>query len=169
MNKDKILECLDSLNIHHVTVTHEKAFTVEEQRTFIQDLLKSEPNVCMVKNLFLKSKKKPELILLTAHCDSTVDLKSLGAKIGVGSNLRFADENTLQTVLGVTKGSVTPLAIINDKEKKVTLLLDEAILGYDKLIAHPLSNDASTVILVGDMKRFFEHTGHEYQIINLNT
>ena len=37
---------------------------------------------------------------------------------------RFAKEEDLKGLLGVAQGSVSPLCVMNDKETKVTLVLD---------------------------------------------
>ncbi len=63
--------------------------------------------------------------------------------------------------LGVTPGSVTLFALINDPECKVTLLLDDGFFDYDLVNFHPLSNSATTAVSPGDMLKFARATGHE--------
>ena len=64
-------------------------------------------------------------------------------------------------VLGVTPGSVTLFALINDSDRKVRLILDEGLFAYDLVNFHPLSNDATTAISPTDMLKFARDTGHE--------
>lgn len=53
------------------------------------------------KNLFLKD-KKDRLYLITALASTTVDIKKIALRLGVGkSGIRFAPEETLQAVLQV--------------------------------------------------------------------
>jgi len=63
-------------------------------------------------------------------------------------------------VLGVEPGSVTPFAMANDSERRVTLVLDRALRDGGPINAHPLTNTMTTAISFADLSRFFEATGH---------
>ena len=64
--------------------------------------------------------------------------------------------------LGVRQGCVTAYALINDMEnKKVTFLLDQDVLQFEKVYFHPLVNTASTGISLSDFRKFLSITGHE--------
>ena len=68
----------------------------------------------------------------------------------------------LLETLGVRQGCVTAYALINDMEnKKVTFLLDQDVLQFEKVYFHPLVNTASTGISISDFKKFVSITGHE--------
>lgn len=73
--------------------------------------------------------------------------------------------------LGVTQGSVTPFALMNDTQHQVHLVLDQCLFerSEDFLNFHPLSNDATTSITVEGFKRFLKATGHEPALIKLET
>jgi len=62
------------------------------------------------------------------------------------ANLRFADEETLQALLGVKRGAVSALAVLNDTEKQVTLAVDKALLDQATVNVHPLRNDRTVAI-----------------------
>ncbi|KAB7496207.1 Prolyl-tRNA synthetase associated domain-containing protein 1 [Armadillidium nasatum] len=96
---------------------HKEVFTVDTLMDEVGDM----PGLHM-KNLFLKDKKK-NLYLLCARHDSKINLNDVAKKIGA-KELRFADENTLKDVLGVTQGCVTLYALVNDPENRVHILLD---------------------------------------------
>ena len=51
-------------------------------------------------------------------------------------------------------GSVTPFALINDVERRVTPVLDAAMLEHDPLNYHPLANDRTTAVSPADLLRF---------------
>merc|ERR1712071_426339 len=71
--------------------------------------------------------------------------KSIGAK-----ELRFADKETLLKTLAVAQGSVTPFALMNDRERQVHFVLDHCLFDRsdDYVNFHPLSNDATTSITI---------------------
>lgn len=142
----------DALGIRYTNTPHRPVFTVEEGA----DLKAAMPGGHS-KNLFLKD-KKGKLFLLCALGDSTIDLNAVSKLIGAG-RFSFGNAELLLEHLGVTPGSVTLFALINDPQRNVTLLLDEGLLGHDLVNFHPLKNDATTAISAADLLRFIESLG----------
>lgn len=62
--------------------------------------------------------------------------------------------------LGVTPGSVTAFALMNDTQHRVKFILDAKLLSYKTLNFHPLTNTATTTIGREDFLRFLNATGH---------
>jgi len=83
----------------------------------------------------------------------------LTAQVGV-ANLRFASEDDLMRLLGVTRGSVTMMGLVNDIGHKVELWLDSEIWQGENFQSHPLVNTATLVLAKSELKRFFALTGH---------
>ena len=54
-------------------------------------------------------------------------------------------------VLGVSPGSVTPFALINDEAQRVTVVLDADMMRHERLNYHPLENTATTNIARDDL------------------
>lgn len=65
--------------------------------------------------------------------------------------LRFADAATLDSVLGVIQGAVSPLAVVNDTEKVATLAMDKDLIDADEVLVHPLRNDRSIRLKSGGL------------------
>jgi Ala-tRNA(Pro) deacylase len=145
---------LDQLGIETRTIRHPPVFTVEEARAVRGQLPGGH-----CKSLFLKD-KKGRLWLAVVDEDRAVDLKELSRIIGA-ARLSFGTETLLLEVLGVTPGSVTPFALINDPDHRVTVILDEAMLKLSPLHYHPLDNRATTAIAPGDLVAFIRACGHE--------
>ena len=99
---------LDALGIAHRTHRHPPVFTVEESKA-LRGILPG----AHVKNLFLRDKKK-RVWLVTALEERHIDLKALKRRLGASGSLSFGSAELLMEVLGVTPGSVTPFAVIND-------------------------------------------------------
>ncbi|NQU72650.1 MAG: prolyl-tRNA synthetase associated domain-containing protein [Rhodospirillales bacterium] len=159
--QDRLFALLAELGIETTTHRHRPVFTVEESR----DLRGLMPGA-HCKSLFLKDKKSV-LWLVVALEDRKLDLKALGAIIG-SARLSFASPDRLMEYLGVIPGSVTPFALINDRERHVRVILDADIIAADIANFHPLSNDATTAIPPGGLLRFISHCGHEPQIVDLS-
>lgn len=150
----EILEVLDKLNIKYDIQEHKPAYTVDDLKDVF---LNMEGIGC--KNLFLKDAKK-NLFLYTLPEDKRADLKILPEKIN-SKRLSFANENDLQTYLGLIPGAVTPLGIINDKDKKVTVVLDKELRNKNVLI-HPNRNTATISIKYDDLIKFIKYCGNNF-------
>ena len=152
---------LDRLGIAHKTVTHPALFTVEESQT-----LRGTIPGGHTKNLFLKD-KKGALFLVVALEDAVIELKSLHRLLEASGRFSFGSAELLRTTLGVEPGAVTPFAAMNDSERRVTVVLDAAMMGHEMLNYHPLVNTMTTSIARADLVKFLEATGHPPRIVAL--
>jgi Ala-tRNA(Pro) deacylase len=144
---------LDRLGTRVTTRTHAKVFTVAESEHVKVDMPGGH-----TKNLFLKD-KSGQLVLVCALGSSVLPLNQLHRQIGT-QRLSFTDAPLLWEALGVTPGSVTGFAILNDAAPRVRLVLDEALLAHETLNFHPLRCDMTTAISRADFLGFAEATGH---------
>lgn len=157
---DDLFACFDRLEIAVTTHHHAPAFTVEQGNAVWSDI----PGI-HCKNLFLKD-GKGKLWLVVAPAHVRVDLKSLPKRIGA-ARLSFGSGELLEQVLGVGAGSVTPFALINDAERRVTPVLDAWMMAQPLLNYHPLRNHMTTTITSDGLRRFLAHTGHVAEVVNL--
>lgn len=108
------------------------------------------------KNLFLYDKKKKERmwLIICAH-DTQFSMKLLEKHLQCGNgNLRGAQPDVLEQTLGVKGGSVCLFAIMNDPEKKVTLMMDRKLLNdFEYVGFHPMQNDHTTAIKREDLNK----------------
>lgn len=155
-----LLARLEEWELSVTTVDHEPLFTVEQSTKVHLEVAGSH-----TKNLFLKD-KKGALFLVTAEHATQVNLKNLHKKLGCG-RLSFANADLMQAHLGVTPGSVTALAVINDTAGNVCFVLDQNLMEADIINAHPLENTATTSIARDDLITFAQKTGHEVTIVDL--
>ena len=153
---------LAELGIGFAKHEHPPLFTVEDSKR-----LRGELPGGHCKNLFLRDKKRNLFLLVTLE-DRPVDLKSLRSPLGAAGNLSFGAPDLLMEVLGVIPGAVTPFALINDREHRVTVFLDKKMLGYDPLNYHPLSNAMTIAVKPGDLLGFLKAGGHEPRVIDLD-
>lgn len=159
--KDAILARLEAMGIATRTHRHPPVFTVEEAQTHTRHLPGGH-----CKNLFLKD-KKDRLWLVTCLDEQAVDLNRLSKLLGA-ARFSFGRAELLREVLGVEPGSVTPLAIVNDGDRRVAHVLDAKLLAHAEINCHPLENDATTTIGSADLVRFVRATGHEPVILDLD-
>lgn len=155
---DDLLARLAALGIATTTHSHPPLHTVEDSKALRGALPGGH-----CKNLFLKD-KKDQLWLVVALEDARVDLKRLDKAIG-SARLSFASAERLWDCLGIRPGSVSPLAIVNDRQGRVKVVLQEAMMAHDLLNYHPLINDRTTAIQRDDLLRFLRACGHEPSIV----
>lgn len=158
---DTLFSFLDSLGIATRTKEHPPIATVEDGLAHWEDI----PGV-HCKNLFLRDAGKA-LWLVVAPTDRRIDLKTLPDRIG-SKRLSFGSPDRLRETLGVEPGSVTPFALINDREqKRVSVILDAWMMEQPVLNFHPLVNTATTTISNTDLRRFVAACGHAARDVDL--
>ena len=135
--------------------------TVEESERLVPPL----PGM-KTKNLFLRDHKGRRHFLVTVPHDRAVDLDALGAALDAG-RLGFASAERLQKHLGITPGSVSLLALMNDASGAVEFVVDRALWQADAVHAHPLVNSATMVLEHSDLERFLAATGHAPWVIDV--
>jgi Ala-tRNA(Pro) deacylase len=158
MTSDELLAHLNALGIDAKTSTHPPLRTVEDSKRLRGALPGGH-----VKNLFLRD-KRGRYWLLTALEDARIDLKRMAQRLDA-AKFSFANAEALKILLGIEPGAVSPLAVINDTEGKVTVVFDEAMLTRDPLNVHPLRNDRTTTMATADLLRFLESCGHRPMVM----
>jgi Ala-tRNA(Pro) deacylase len=159
---DELFAYLDTLGIVHQTVTHPAVFTIEEARD-----LRGAITGGHTKNLFLRDKKGvPYLVVAPEY--AAIELRALHRLLGASGRFSFGSAELMHEVLGVPPGSVTPFAAINDKDHRVTIILDAALMTHGMLNFHPLVNTATTTISRDGLLKFLAATGHPPRIETLS-
>lgn len=156
-----LFDFLDRHGIAHHTLEHPPVFHVGEG-----DDIKAAMPGGHTKNLFLKD-AKDRLWLVTALGETRVDLKALPAVIG-SARLSFGREELMVETLGVRPGSVTPFALINDKHRRITLVVDKALIDHDPVNFHPLTNAATTAVSSAGFLAFLGALGVEPVIVDFS-
>ncbi len=160
MNKQaKVYQRLDELKIKYEVSEHQAVFTIEEF-----DELKYGKYGHTVKNLFLRDAKGKRHFLVVMDKDKKVNLKELREQLQC-SALSFASEIRLEKYLDLTKGSVTPLGIINDTDSCVEVIFDKDLTGDVILGVHPNINTATVWISFDDVKTVIEKNGNTIKYV----
>ena len=156
----KLYADLQALNIPYDVVEHPAVFTVEESRAVDGDIPGAH-----TKNLFLKD-AGGRFWLVTVPAALRADLKALPAAMGA-KRVSFGKGEDMERLIGVTPGSVTPLAAIADADGAVTIVLDASLAAADRVNCHPLRNTATLGLSGADLVRALTHWGHPPVIIDV--
>ena len=154
MTEKEFLEFMNAKGFVYERLVHSAVFTCAEAEWHRPDA----PAVS-TKNLFLCDKKARRFFLAVTRCEKTVKLDNLAKQLSVAS-LRFASEEKLGRILGVTRGAVTMMGLANDTEHIAELWVDAEIWQSEHFLSHPLVNTATLILSKAELERFFELTGH---------
>lgn len=153
MDKRGIYSFLDEHHICYEAYEHPALFSAEEL-----DSIDIPNKGDIVKNLFLCDDKKKNYYLAVVPINKRVNLKNLSKTIG-SRKLSFASENKLWELFKLKRGSVTPLGVLNDDNKIVTVIFDSSMKGQNIGI-HPMENTATVFIAFDDVLKIVKNHGN---------
>ena len=160
LDKQGAFDLLKAHNIPYELHEHAPIFTVAQG-----DAMGDAFHDSSTKNLFLRDKKKREYYLVTLPCHKAIDLETLKNTIP-SRRLSFGSAAELESMMGVKSGSVNPLAILNDVDKKIVMVFDQSMAGQ-KIGIHPMSNDATIIVKFEDILKLVEESGHTVILRNM--
>lgn len=159
----RLLALLDQHGISYRRFDHVAVFTCDEED---DTMVPRSEGAVHSKNLFLRDKKGRRHILLVTSCEKPVDLKRL-ADVLDADTLSLGSAERLWKHLGVTAGSVTILALMNDVDRQVELVIDRPVWSGAPVRCHPLINTATLVVPQDQLQRFLDITGHVPRIVDV--
>lgn len=155
-------DLLDCLGVEYERIDHEPAMTMEDCKEVDQLL---EAVIC--KNLFLCNRQKTAFYLLMIPDTKVFHTKDLSAQIG-SARLSFAKPEYMEEFLDITPGSVSVMGLMNDKEHRVQLLIDEDVLDGEYIGCHPCINTSSIRFKVKDLvEKVIPAMGHDFVKVKL--
>jgi Ala-tRNA(Pro) deacylase len=152
LNRTDLEAFFDREGIGHATHDHPAVFRVGEGEE-----IKAAIPGAHTKNLFLKD-AKDQLWLISARDTTQIDLKRLHTVIG-SARLSFGNAALMDETLGVTPGSVTAFALVNDKDRRVRFVLDRALAEAELVNFHPLTNTATSGVSAEGFRKFLSAVG----------
>lgn len=162
MNKQEVYDYLKEKNIWHEITEHRAVYNMDELSQV--DIPYPEANG---KNLFLRDDKKRNYYIITVKGDKRVDLKEFRKKNNTRP-LSFASENDLMSIMNLIPGSVTPLGVLNDKETKVKVFIDEDFVKSPGLIGiHPNDNTATVWLKTEDLIDIIKEHGNQVNLVQI--
>jgi len=155
-------DLLDQLGVEYERVDHEPAMTMEVCQEIDKVL---QAIIC--KNLFLCNRQQTAFYLLMIPDTKVFHTKDLSAQIG-SARLSFAKPEYMEEFLDITPGSVSVMGLMNDKEHRVQLLIDEDVLNSEYVGCHPCINTSSIRFKVKDLvEKVIPAMGHDFVKVKL--
>ena len=159
--RQKVFDYLSEMNIDYDIVEHSAVYTIEDMEN-----LNIDADNQVVKNLFVRDDKKKRYFLISVQKDKRVDLKALRTKLD-SKPLSFASESAMQEILGLDKGAVTPLGILNDANCIVEVVLDNDIRRFHHIGIHPNDNRATIWIKPEDLETVIKKHGSTFSYVEI--
>lgn len=160
--EERCYALLDELGIEYSRADHDYADTIEACHE-VEKVLGCE--IC--KNLLLTNRQMTDVYLLLMPGDKPFKTKLLSKQIG-SARLSFASAQQMLDCLDITPGSVSVLGLMNDKEKRVRLLIDRDLLQQEYIGCHPCINSSTLKIKTADiLEKLLPAMGHEASFVEL--
>ncbi len=153
-----IFALLDEMKIEYSFVSHERVYSIGEM-----ELIDIGNKECIAKNIALTDDKKSSFFLLSVRNDKRVDLKDLRRQLSSRA-LSFLPPDKLEEMLCLKKGEVTPFALLNDKERKFTYVLDD-YFSSSLIGIHPNDNSLTVFLNSNDLLNIFKEKGISCQVL----
>ena len=158
----RVYDLLDSLGVEYERIDHEPAMTME-----ICEQIDASLGALICKNLFLCNRQQTDFYLLMMPADKPFKTKDLSAQIG-SSRLSFATAEFMEEFLDITPGSVSVMGLMNDKDKRVRLLIDADVLKEEYVGCHPCINTSSLRLRIADLRdKIIPALAHEPTVVTL--
>ena len=161
MNKAEIYRFLTEHKISYEVTEHEAVYSMDELGSV--ELPYPEWDA---KNLFVRDDKKQNYYLITVRGNKRVNLKEFRKAHGL-RNLSFASPDDLMKIMGLVPGSVSPLGLLNDDERRVHFFLDDDFSG-NLIGIHPNDNTATVWLQTDDLIKLIAEHGNEVETVALS-
>ena len=157
--KQEVKAFLEEKNIPFEWVEHKAVYTIEEMEELGLESMDE-----IAKNLFLRDQKGKRHFLVVVQGLKQVNLKELGEKLG--TKLSFASEERLEKHMGLKKGAVTPLGVLNDGGCAVEVYMDEDLCKLERIGVHPNDNTASVYLSPEDLMNIIREHGNPLEVLS---
>ena len=140
LNESIVLRALEEAGVEYEVSRHEPADTMDEAEA--------------IERLLMPGDKPFKTKYLSAQIDC--------------ARLSFADPGDMSRLLHTYPGAVTPLGLLFDKEREVSVLIDSELLDSPEVLFHPCHNAASVKVSLSSLlDRYLPFTGHSATVVTL--
>ena len=158
----RVYDYLDSLGIEYFRVDHDSVFS-DNQCEAVEKVLDNV--IC--KNIFLCNKQKTAYYMLVMPAHKRFNTSKVSHLLN-SSRLSFGTAEDMLELLDVTPGSVSIMALMNDKNNRVQLVIDDELLDHTDFGCHPCKNTSSLRLKRTDVfDKFLKSVNHTPIFLNL--
>jgi len=159
----RVYEALEKLGIDYDRFEHKAANTMDDCREIDAQM---GVGVSYCKNLFLCNRQMTEFYLLLIGIDKKFRTAEVSKQIGA-SRLSFGTSEKLCELLDEKPGAVSPMGLLFDKHRAITVLIDRDVTAKRRVCVHPCVNTASVIISSCDLIKFIGACGNEIKYVDI--
>lgn len=152
---------LNAQGIAYERFAHEAAMTMRDCEAYDQGRAAAH-----CKNLFLTNRQGTQFYILLIVGDKSFKTKYISKQLNV-SRLSFATAEQLHEKLKLSPGAVTPMGLIHDVSREITLLIDRDITAWEEIIVHPNVNTASIILKTKALLEFLRTLGYSARYVDI--
>ena len=102
--------------------------------------------------------------MVILHDEKQANLADLAERLGE-KRLSFASDEQLEELLHVPAGTVTPFGLMFDGEKRIQVIVDEAVDRTSTVGFHPFINSTTLNIAYCDFEKIMDYLGHSIRVV----
>lgn len=159
--EQKVSQALNELGIEYKRYEHESADTMEKCEHIGEDV-----GAKHCKNLFLTNRQCTDFYLMLIGADKAFRTKDVSKQLGV-SRLSFGNNDLLLEKLNLLPGSVSPLGLIFNSDRDITVVIDDELLSYDMICVHPCDSSVSYAMRTKELLRFIDSCGNPVRYVTI--
>lgn len=156
-----VYEKLSELKIPYERFDHPAVYTMHEMK-----LLGISDIGIVGKNLFLRDNKGRRHFLVFVFGDKHTNLSEIENELGI-KHTSFGSAERLYKYLGLTKGSVSPLGVINDLSSSVEFIIDNEFKNCQKVGVHPNQNTSTIFLSFDDIMKVITDNKNKIDFITI--
>lgn len=156
-----VFDRLSSLGIKYECINHPAGYTMDEMYA-----LGIFDKGIVGKNLFLRDAKGRRHFLVFVYGDKHVSLADIQEKLNI-TRCSFGSAERLQKYLGLTKGSVSPLGVVNDGNAAVEFIIDKDFIGCPCVGVHPNRNTSTLWLSFDDLLKVIKSNGNNVSFVDI--
>ena len=161
LNVKNCFDILEKLNIKYKYVLYNREPITLEEKIKLENILKVKP----IKNLIFSTRNKSHIFYFIVFRDSKFDHHAFRDKYSI-SKIHMVSDIELKDLLNTKSGSVSVIELINDKDNKLEVYIDEAILKEQYIRFHPNENIGTVIISIDDfINKLMPYTNHKLNLI----
>lgn len=156
-----VFDRLASLGIKYECINHPAVYTMDEMYA-----LGIFDKGIVGKNLFLRDAKGRRHFLVFVYGDKHVSLADIQEKLNI-TRCSFGSAERLQKYLGLAKGSVSPLGVVNDGNAAVEFIIDKDFIGCPCVGVHPNRNTSTLWLSFDDLLKVIKSNGNNVSFVDI--
>ena len=143
----RVYDLLDSLGVEYYRADHAPADGSDPE--LIEEIERTlDARIC--NNLFLANRQRTQFCMMMIPSYKRFKSSDISKQAG-RSRLHFAEPEYMEKLIDCTPGSASVMGLMNDREKRVQLLVDDEVRSSEYVGCHPCINTSSLRIRSKDL------------------